>query len=162
MNIQIVPIEEQDKSMINVEVRSLWGDQMIIVHGEVFDTDDLDGLKATLDGKIVGFLHYQVRWKECEILTLASLQEGIGIGSGLIKAVEKIAQEQCYQLLSLITTNDNLHALGFYQRRGFYLKALYPGQVTISRKLKPSIPEIGENGIPLRDELLLEKRLTCN
>jgi hypothetical protein len=59
----------------------------------------------------------------------------------------------------LITTNDNLHALGFYQRRGFHLNQVFPGRVDQARKIKPSIPEIGENGIPIRDEIRLEKDL---
>lgn len=160
MNFQIKPVEESDKPAISEVVQSLWGDPIIMVHGDAFDTDDLAGLKASLDDAIVGFLHYQVRGEECEILTLASLREGLGIGSGLIDAVERIARRYGCRSLSLITTNDNLHALGFYQRRGFHLTALYPGQVTISRKLKPSIPEIGKDGIPLRDELRLEKQLT--
>jgi ribosomal protein S18 acetylase RimI-like enzyme len=59
--------------------------------------------------------------------------------------------------LSLITTNDNLQALGFYQRRGFHLAALYHGQLIRSREIKPSIPLVGDHNIPLRDELRLEK-----
>jgi Acetyltransferase (GNAT) family len=56
----------------------------------------------------------------------------------------------------LITTNDNLRALRFYQRRGFRLVAVHPDALARSRELKPSIPEIGLDGIPLRDELELE------
>jgi ribosomal protein S18 acetylase RimI-like enzyme len=60
----------------------------------------------------------------------------------------------------LLTTNDNLHALRFYQRRGFRLAALYPGALAEARKLKPSIPETGYHGIPIRDEIELEMSLT--
>jgi hypothetical protein len=59
----------------------------------------------------------------------------------------------------LITTNDNLDALRFYQRRGFTLAALHRGAVARSRRLKPTIPEVGAHGIPIRDELELERRL---
>ena len=59
----------------------------------------------------------------------------------------------------LITTNDNLRALRFYQRRGFRLVAVHPNALARSRELKPSIPEIGLDGIPLRDELELELTL---
>jgi hypothetical protein len=58
----------------------------------------------------------------------------------------------------VITTNDNLDALRFYQRRGFRLAALHRGAVDDSRaRLKPQIPPIGDHGIKLRDELELEK-----
>jgi hypothetical protein len=51
-------------------------------------------------------------------------------------------------------------ALRFYQRRGFRLVALHPGAVDDSRRrLKPEIPELGEYGIPIRDELVLEREL---
>jgi DNA-3-methyladenine glycosylase I len=59
----------------------------------------------------------------------------------------------------LSTTNDNLHSLGFYQRRGFELLSIRRGAVTESRKRKPGIPLLGENEIPLRDEIELELRL---
>jgi hypothetical protein len=58
-----------------------------------------------------------------------------------------------------VTTNDNLGALRFYQRRGLRLVALHVGAVAESRRLKPSIPEVGHDGIPIRDELELELEL---
>jgi hypothetical protein len=59
----------------------------------------------------------------------------------------------------LSTTNDNLHALGFYQKRGFELATFRRGAVNESRKIKPGIPRVGENGILLRDEIELEMLL---
>jgi len=54
----------------------------------------------------------------------------------------------------LVTTNDNLEALRFYQRRGFVLSALRPRAVDEARrKLKPQISTVGEFRIPLRDEI---------
>ena len=59
----------------------------------------------------------------------------------------------------LITTNDNLDALRFYQRRGYHLWKLHVGGIARDRKLKPEIPAIGEHGIFINDELELEKRI---
>jgi ribosomal protein S18 acetylase RimI-like enzyme len=57
-----------------------------------------------------------------------------------------------------VTTNDNVDALRFYQRRGFRLAALRAGAVEDARaRLKPEIPWTGADGIELRDELELEK-----
>lgn len=159
MTILIQPIEEADLSTITTYVTEHWGETALVVHGEVFHMQDLDGVKAVLNDSIVGFLHYQVRDEECEILTLASLHDGIGVGSALLDSVEHIARNNHCRILSLITTNDNLHALGFYQRRGFYFAELFPGQVDLSRKIKPSIPEMGMNNIPIRDELRLVKTI---
>ncbi len=49
-----------------------------------------------------------------------------------------------------------MNALRFYQKRGFVLVAIHRDALDISRKLKPEIPLIGNDGIPLRDEIELE------
>ena len=61
------------------------------------------------------------------------------------------------EVLRVTTTNDNLDALRFYQRRGFRIIAVRPGAVDESRRIKPSISAIGEYGIPIRDEIELER-----
>jgi L-amino acid N-acyltransferase YncA len=100
-----------------------------------------------------------IREGEFEVTSLDSLREGKGIGTQLIdRAIAEARLRKCRRLL-LITTNDNLHALGFYQKRGFEIVAIYRGSVNESRKRKPSIPLVGMNGIPLRDEIELEIRL---
>jgi len=159
MTFQIDTITDSDREVISDLMNRFWGDDIVVVHGEVFESRDLSGYKAVMEDEIVGFLHFEIQGEECEIITLASLEEGIGIGSGLIAAVEAAARLSHCTILSLITTNDNLHALGFYQRRGFHFAALFPGQIDESRKLKPAIPEIGLHHIPIRDEIRLEKTL---
>lgn len=159
MSLKIKHIRNSDLDTVLEIVTRLWGDAIVVVHGDVFHIADQQGLKAILEDQIVGILHYQIRDQECEILTLASLVEGQGIGSALLVAIEMIAMANHCKKLSLITTNDNLHALGFYQRRGFHLTALYPGQVTREREIKPSIPLVSGHNIPIRDELKLEKSI---
>ncbi|MCB2210058.1 GNAT family N-acetyltransferase [bacterium] len=159
MNIKIQNITQDDLPDINACVDEMWGGNPIIVHLDSYRVDNLAGITAEIDGKLVGFLHYEILGNDCEILTLASLQEGRGIGTALISAVENLARSRGCRRLHLITTNDNLHALGFYQRRGFHLSGLFPGRVAQSRQLKPTIPMIGDEGIPLRDEIQLEKLL---
>lgn len=160
MKIRINPIQAEDRSFISNIVKDLWGDEMIVVHGDVFHTTDLEGINAIIDGQIIGFLYYQYTDEEFEILTLASLVERCGVGSALVKAAGKIALDQDCKVLSVVTTNDNLNALRFYQKRGFQLTAIFPGSVNLSREIKPFIPEIGENNIPIRDEIRLEKSIS--
>lgn len=89
-----------------------------------------------------------------------ALEQGRGVGSALLGAVEELARRRGCKRLWLVTTNDNTHALAFYQRRGFSLAALHRDAVTEARKtLKPFIPLVGEGDLPIRDELELEKRL---
>ena len=101
---------------------------------------------------------YNIKKNECEIVTLNSLIKKKGIGTVLVEKVKKIAKKMNRKRVWLITTNDNIDALCFWQRIGFVLKAIYPGAMSISRKLKPEIPLIGHYGIPIRDEIELEFR----
>jgi len=92
-------------------------------------------------------------------VTIDSLVEGQGVGTALIAAVAEAARASGCLRLWLVTTNDNVDALRFYQKRGFRLAALYPDAIAESRKLKPKIPPIGAHGIPIRDEIELVMRL---
>jgi ribosomal protein S18 acetylase RimI-like enzyme len=109
---------------------------------------------------VAGLVTYHIAGNGCEIVTLDSLRPSLGIGTTLIESVKAAAGAAGCRRLWLITTNDNLHALGFYQKRGFRLAAVHPGAVNESRKLKPEIPLIGNDGIPIRDEIELEIVLT--
>ena len=130
-----------------------WGAAQMIVHGEVIQYDEVDGF---VHGDWNGLITFSIRGDECEITSLDSLQQGKGIGTALIDEVVSEAKERSCRRVFLITTNDNLQALGFYQRHGFSLVAVHRGAVNESRRLKPSIPLIGANNIPLRDEIELE------
>lgn len=96
----------------------------------------------------------------CEILTLHVGEQWAGTGTALVRATERTAAERGCRWLWVLTTNDNLDALRFYQRRGFRLAQLHPGAVDGARaRFKPEIPLVGDYGIPLRDELVLEKEV---
>jgi GNAT superfamily N-acetyltransferase len=141
-------------------VEAHWGSNIVVAKGRVLRPAELDGI-ATFKGKNpVGLLTYRIEGPNCEIVTIDSTTEGEGIGSALINAVKKTAKAKGCNRLWLITTNNNLNALRFYQRRGFRLIALYPNAIEASRKLKPQISMNAANGIPIRDELELELDLT--
>jgi GNAT superfamily N-acetyltransferase len=129
--------------------------------GELVDPLDHPALLAEAeDGRLLGVLTYIVDRDQCEILTLHTAEQWRGVGTALVEAVERLAAQQGCRLLWLITTNDNLDGLRFYQRRGFRLAALYAGAVEDSRaRLKPEIPVVGDYNIPLRDEVELDKQL---
>ncbi len=88
-----------------------------------------------------------------------SLIKKKGIGRDLVEKVKKFAKEKNCKRVWLIITNDNIDALAFWQKVGFVLKAIYPDAISFSRKLKPEIPEIGNYGIPIRDEIELEFKI---
>jgi GNAT superfamily N-acetyltransferase len=133
-----------------------WGGEEMVIHGEAVRYDELQGY---VFGDWIGLLTFRIRGNTCEITSLNSLLEGQGIGTALLESViEDAAIKKCRRVF-LVTTNDNLHALGFYQRRGFELVAIHRGALHKARKIKPSIPLMGENNIPLRDEIELEMLL---
>jgi len=92
-------------------------------------------------------------------VTLNSLKQNKGIGTLLTNELKKISEEKNCKRIWTITTNDNLNGLKFYQNRGFTIKAVYPNAVQKSRKFKPQIPLVGENGIPIKDEIALELKI---
>lgn len=136
--------------------RERWGDDFVVAHGRIYRPAELDGFIALDGSQWVGLITYKFLEDECEIVSLDSLMEGQGIGSHLIEMVVTEASRAGCRRVFLITTNDNLAALGFYQKRGFELVKVSRGAVKESRKIKPAIPLIGMHRIPLRDELELE------
>lgn len=159
MGIQIQPVRDLDREWVRAFIIEHWSSPLVVAHGQVFRPHELPGFLARNDLESVGLVTYRLQGKACEIVTLNSVRENQGVGCMLISAVESLARRERLKRLWLITTNDNLRAIGFYQKRGFHLKAVYPDALELSRRIKPQIPLTGEHGIPLRDELEFEKRL---
>lgn len=132
----------------------------IIRHSQVIPDSDLGStkIKEELDSRIDR--NDNEEFLECEIASLNALTPGKGIGTALIQKVGEIAKEKNCKKLIVITTNDNVKALRFYQKKGFTISAVRVNELTKFRKLKPEIPQVGEDGIPLRDEIELEMSLS--
>jgi N-acetylglutamate synthase-like GNAT family acetyltransferase len=131
--------------------------QRIARRGELVDASAHPAVVAWADGQVVGVATYVVTGAVCELLTLHAATRFTGTGSQLVAAVRDTARDAGCRRLRVVTTNDNVDALRFYQRRGFRMAQLRPGAVDTSRKhLKPEIPPLGDYRIPLRDEIELE------
>ena len=155
-DMSIQPLTAADKEWVRQFVIAHWGAETAVGHGVVYRPHELPGFVAVEDGERIGLLTYRIDGPDCEVVTVDSLRPGRGIGTLLIEAVVGAARSAGCQRVWLITTNDNLTALAFYQKRGFVLTALHPNAVAASRTLKPEIPLVAANGIPIRDELELE------
>lgn len=155
----IRPATKEDRNWVAQFMEEQWGSTRMVSRGQVYLPHLLPGFIAVQDGKSVGLLTYQVEGDQCEIVTLATVVEGQGIGSALIENVKQAVVEEGVKRLWLITTNDNIPALRFYQKRGFQLAALHKNALEASRKLKPEIPLFGFDGIPIRDEIEFEMLL---
>ena len=141
-------------------VEEHWGSSKIVSRGRIHYVEKLPGFVAVQQDKPVGLTTYQIHGEECEIVTINSLIERTGIGSALLDAVRTAAVSARCKRLWLITTNDNTPALRFYQKRGFRLVAVHRNAIERSRQLKPEIPLVGLDGIPLQDEIELEMLLS--
>jgi ribosomal protein S18 acetylase RimI-like enzyme len=153
------PIEGADRPWVVRFLQERWGSERMVAHGTVFWPADHPGYIALRGEVAVGLVTYRVVGVACEITVLDSGVPHSGIGTALVRAVKEVAHHMGCCRLWLITTNDNIDALRFYQRRGFVLTGLRPNAMHAARSLKPEIPLIGEYGIPLRDELELEMPL---
>jgi N-acetylglutamate synthase-like GNAT family acetyltransferase len=130
---------------------------LVARRGELVESLHHPALVAWAGDELVGVATYVLSANGCELLTLHARGKFMGTGSALLAAVVEVARTNACQRLWVVTTNDNVDALRFYQRRGFRLAHLRAGAVNESRRtLKPAIPVIGSHGIALRDELELE------
>ena len=155
--MRIRPREESDRPAVE-EFLARWHALRIARGGVLERPLEHPALIAEDNERLIGVLTYVVGGSQCEVLTLHVDEAGRGVGTALIAGVQGVAARAGCARLWVISTNDNLDALRFYQRRGFRLAALRRGAVDESRaRLKRDIPTIGDHGIPLRDELELEQ-----
>ena len=137
-------------------LRARWGSSRIVSRGVVHDAALLPAFVATSENEPSGLITYNIVSKECESVTLDSIRERAGIGTALVEAVRQEAITAGCSRLWLVTTNDNIFAIRFYQKRGFIIKEIHVNSVEELRRLKPEIPLLRFNGIPIRDEVELE------
>ena len=162
--LEILPLEGDRRDWARTLIRERWGSALVVTRGRVHDTSRLPGFVAVSGGQVssgqaVGLATYHLADGECELVSLDSLCEGLGIGTALVRAVERAARAAGSKRLWLITTNDNVAAVRFYQKRGFHIAAIHLDAMEESRRLKPEIPLEGIDGIPITDEIELELTL---
>jgi ribosomal protein S18 acetylase RimI-like enzyme len=160
MGFRLRRIDDRDREWIRSFIRDQWSGESVVVHGAVYYPHLLSGFIAE-DGKgeAIGLATYHIQDAACELVSLDSMRRGEGVGSALIAALVLECGKQKCSRLWCVTTNDNLPALEFYQKRGFHIVAVHPGAVERARILKPSIPLWGIESIPIRDEIELEMQL---
>lgn len=160
--IEIHPLTDEDRLWAQQFIIDHWGDSIMITQGGTYYPHTLPGFIAALNDERVGLLTYAIKEDNCEIVTLDSTKPDIGIGTRLIEAVKQAAYAAHCKRLWLTTSNDNLNALRFYQKRGFSLIAVHRNAVDAARQQKPQIPCYGNDQIPLHDEIELEMILEYN
>lgn len=150
---------KDDNDWITEVLLDNWASNIIVTRGISYQADLLSGFIVELEGKRVGLLTFNISDDELEIITLNAIDEGKGVGTILLEEVEKLAKTKNCKRIWLITTNDNVDALRFYQKKGYEIKSVHRYAIDESRKIKPHLPFVGKFGIAIRDEIEMEKIL---
>ena len=150
----MIEIRDSDTATIRECWNKYWHSEKIVSKGIIHTPESLNGFCAYIDNLLSGLITYKIINNEAEIITLNSFIQNKGIGTKLIYAVKETALENNCVRIWLITTNDNLDAIKYYQKRGFIKKAVY--SIDESRKLKPEIPLTGFYNIEIKNELEFE------
>ncbi|MEI9997386.1 MAG: GNAT family N-acetyltransferase [Rhizomicrobium sp.] len=145
-----------DQTWIEQTLRERWGNVKVVSNGVVHDGGAIEALVAVIEGRRSGLLTYQAAVRDCEVVSLDAIEQWGGIGTALLEAMAAIGRQRGWRRLHLVTTNDNIDALRFYQRRAWKISAINVDAIAQARLLKPSIPLTGSYDIPIRDEIELE------
>ena len=155
--MEFVQKTKKDNKAVSQIIKG-WGSNIIVTRGKSYTAEDLNGILVYENEKIIGIGLYYIE-KDCEIILLETFVQNKGIGTQIIEKIKNIAKEKNCNRIWLITTNDNIDALKFYQRKGFVFSNIHINGIENSRKIKPEIPYIGNYQIPIRDEIELEIKL---
>jgi ribosomal protein S18 acetylase RimI-like enzyme len=151
--MQIRESTAADRDWIKSRLLGAWGSARMAIRGELVECGDLPGLIAG-DGE--GLLQFRTLHPGIgEIVTLEAFPQWKGIGTALVEAYLARAKAEGLREVVVVTTNDNVDALRFYQARGFVIREVRVDAMRDARKLKPEIPMTGAYGLPIRDEIEL-------
>ncbi len=158
MRLAIRSVTKADEPWVSSILSEYWGGTEIVTRGRVYNALELPGIAAVKRGVVAGLLIYRIE-EDMEILSLVSLTRREGVATLLIEKAQEIASCKGCSRVWLTTTNDNRAAIGFYRSMGFEVVKIHENAIARSRELKPSIPEVGIDGIPIRDEIEMEKAI---
>jgi len=152
-------LTDDDRKWVKERTELLFGGDFVVSRDEVHDPHRLPGFICTEGPERIGLATYNIAGTDCEVVTLDALCQFMGIGTLLLDRVEEVARFAGCKRLWAITTNDNLDAQRFFQKRGFFISEVRLGSMSKIRLLKPNVPKTGHYGIPVRDEIELAKPL---
>ena len=155
MAIDVRPATPADQPYLRRSLTAAFSGTLVAAHDELIDAAALPAAIAWHGSEPSGLLTYRVAGADWEVVSIAADRSGSGVGSALLGWVRETAVAAGAARLWLVTTNNNVNALRFYQRHGYDLVAVHRDAVTRARALKPAIPEVLD-GIPVRHELELE------
>jgi ribosomal protein S18 acetylase RimI-like enzyme len=153
--VNVREVHDDERDWLRATLSELWFGDTVVGRGRTWTHGEQPALVAIDEsGERVGVATYAVEGDTAELVTLNALRPGRGAGRRLVEGVAATVRAAGAMRLRVMTTNDNVAALRFYQRAGFRLAEVRPGAVDEARRaLKPTIPLTGNDGIPIRDEI---------
>jgi ribosomal protein S18 acetylase RimI-like enzyme len=150
-------VSQKEKEIIRTLVRRFWGEPEQLTFDRKFVVAELPAHLAKSGSIIIGFASFAEANDAIIIVALGVLPQyqNAGVGKSLIDRVEAEARALQKKKLLVSTSNDDLPALAFYQSLGFQIYEVKPN--VIAQKHGKILKGIG--GLPVRDELRLEKLL---
>lgn len=155
----VTTLSASDRTWVRERTELLFGGETVVSRDVVHQPSELPGFIAMEGSERVGLATFKIDGDACELVTLDALCQWCGVGTALLEAVEKAARADGCTRIWLITTNDNIDSLRFFQRRGFRITGIRVNGMEAIRELKPGVPEVGNYGIPVNDEIEMEKPL---
>jgi GNAT superfamily N-acetyltransferase len=152
-------LEAADAAFIDEQWKRLWGLPVVSLDRQ-YEPADVEGLVYRDDGGAPqGLVTWRLDGDRAEIVTLDAFEQGRHIGGRLLNGAEEELRRRGVTRLTIMTTNDNLRAISFYVRHGYRIVAVHLDAMDRVRQIKPSVPERGLDGLPLRDVIELAKEL---
>jgi ribosomal protein S18 acetylase RimI-like enzyme len=150
--------EPEDRAATLALFRRDFGHVEVVSFGQGIGLEDKPALVAEMKGELAGALAYRLLPDALQMLALATepMWQRSGVGGHLVAEAEVLTRRHGFRRILFATTNDNLPSLYFYQRRGYRISEVLPGVMV--PHLKAPITQ-GFGGIPVRDEIRLEKLL---
>jgi GNAT superfamily N-acetyltransferase len=145
-----------DRKALDEMLRLRWSDGTIFVQGKLLSPSDVEAIGAYYDNRLQGIATYRVERGLPYMISMNNVTDRRGVGIALLEAMIALAREQGAPVLRVLISNDNWPAFRFYQKRGFLITTVHTGVVNMIRMMKPSVPDCGVDGIPMRDEIELE------
>jgi len=149
----------EDGDIVRAFALDYWGETRVACFGREYDVTSLPAWIATSESEAAGVLSYSVEQDRLVVVMLNVHPEfqGRTAARSLLALAEHEARSKGLARIVVATTNDDLPALYLYQRWGLVITEVVVGALLAHHGAEES----GFAGIPVRDEIRLEKHLTA-